>query len=117
MIIDRSGMRGRQFLHYTRNEIICPEWNKTSFFYPFHRRCHRSASRKPERSLTAPSAGRPEIRIVLVFDPWRSVTLLVAGDKSGRWDRCYRTAILRAKQLYPDWPIWRGNIAARSVFT
>jgi hypothetical protein len=34
-----------------------------------------------------PGSGR-EVRILLVFDPWRSAALLVAGDKSGqpaRW--------------------------------
>jgi hypothetical protein len=45
-------------------------------------------------SITASRmAGRSEIRILLVFDPWRSAVLLVAGDKSGQWDRWYRTAI------------------------
>jgi hypothetical protein len=31
-----------------------------------------------------PSAGCTEIRILFVFDPWRSAVLLVAGDKSGQ---------------------------------
>jgi hypothetical protein len=35
------------------------------------------------RELRPPSSGRSEIRILLVFDPWRSAVLLVAGDKSG----------------------------------
>src|SRR5258708_2243199 len=35
------------------------------------------------KELRPPSAGHSEIRILLVFDPWRSVILLVAGDKSG----------------------------------
>jgi len=39
----------------------------------------------------------------LVFDQWRSVILLVAGDKSGQWDRWYRTAIPRAEGLYDDY--------------
>jgi hypothetical protein len=34
---------------------------------------------------------------------WRSVVLLVAGDKSGHWDKWYRTAIPRAEQLYDDY--------------
>jgi Gp49-like protein DUF891 len=50
-----------------------------------------------------PSAGRSEVRILLVFDPWRSVVLLVAGDKSGQWTRWYRTAIPQAEQLYADY--------------
>ena len=45
------------------------------------------------KELRPPSSGRSEIRILLVFDPWRSAILLVAGDKSGQWDKWYRTAI------------------------
>jgi hypothetical protein len=52
------------------------------------------------KELRPPSAGRSEIRILLVFDPWRSVILLVAGDKSGQWNRWYRTAIPLAEELY-----------------
>jgi hypothetical protein len=55
------------------------------------------------KELRPPSAGRSEIRILLVFDPWRSVVLLVAGDKSGEWSKWYRTAIPRAEQLYDDY--------------
>ena len=55
------------------------------------------------KELRPPSAGRSEIRILLVFDPWRSVVLLVAGDKSGQWSRWYRTAIPHAEQLYADY--------------
>jgi hypothetical protein len=54
------------------------------------------------KELRPPSTGRSEIRI-LVFHPWRSVVLLVAGDKSGQWDKWYRTAIPRAEQLYDDY--------------
>jgi hypothetical protein len=55
------------------------------------------------KDLRPPSAGHSEIRILLVFDPWRSVILLVAGDRSGQWEKCYRTAIPRAEQLYDDY--------------
>jgi hypothetical protein len=55
------------------------------------------------KELRPPSSGRSEIRILLVFDPWRSAILLVAGDKSGQWDKWYRTAIPRAEQLYDDY--------------
>jgi hypothetical protein len=44
--------------------------------------------------------GTSEIRILFVFDPWRSAILLVAGDKSGKWNRWYATAIPHAEQLY-----------------
>jgi len=55
------------------------------------------------KELRPPSSGRSEIRILLVFDPWRSAVLLVAGDKSGQWDKWYRAAIPRAEQLYEDY--------------
>ena len=55
------------------------------------------------KELRPPSAGRSEVRILLVFDPWRSVVLLIAGDKSGQWARWYRTAIPQAEQLYADY--------------
>ena len=55
------------------------------------------------KELRLPSAGRSEIRILFVLDPWRSALLLVAGDKSGQWVRRYRTAIPRAEQLYEDY--------------
>ena len=45
-------------------------------------------------------SGTSEVRILFVFDPWRSAILLVAGDKSGRWGRWYAEAIPRAGQLY-----------------
>lgn len=46
------------------------------------------------------SAGTTEVRLLFVFDPWRSVILLVAGDKAGAWSSWYRQAIPRAEQLY-----------------
>ena len=35
------------------------------------------------KELRPASAGRSELRILFVFDPWRSAILLVAGDKAG----------------------------------
>jgi hypothetical protein len=67
------------------------------------RRGARSSAEESAPRGRPPSAGRSEIRILLVFDPWRSVILLVAGDKSGQWDKWYRTAIPRAEQLYDDY--------------
>jgi hypothetical protein len=55
------------------------------------------------KELRPPSSGRSEVRILLAFDPWRSAVLLVAGDKSGQWERWYRIAIPRAEQLYEDY--------------
>ena len=45
-------------------------------------------------TLSPPSAiGSGEL------DPWRAAILLVAGDKSGQWDKWYRAAVPRAEQL------------------
>src|ERR1700689_1671128 len=52
------------------------------------------------KELRPPSSGRSEIRILLVFDPWRAAILLVAGDKSGQGGKWYRTGISRAGELY-----------------
>jgi hypothetical protein len=68
---------------------------------------------------TGPSLGRPlvdtithssianlkelrpgTVRILFVFDPWRSSVMLVAGDKAGRWEAWYREAIPLAEQRY-----------------
>lgn len=40
------------------------------------------------------------VRILFVFDPWRSSILLVAGDKAGMWNAWYRDAIPLAEQRY-----------------
>jgi len=46
------------------------------------------------------SAGRSEIRVIFVFDPWRSAILLVGGDESGDWSGWYRRVIPQAEELY-----------------
>jgi hypothetical protein len=51
------------------------------------------------KELRRGSAGRTELRILFVFDPWRSAILLVAGDKAGNWKQWYRKAMPRAEQL------------------
>ncbi|MFI5492008.1 type II toxin-antitoxin system RelE/ParE family toxin [Actinoplanes sp. NPDC051859] len=40
------------------------------------------------------------VRILFAFDPWRSSILLVAGDKSGRWNDWYTEAIPLAEKRY-----------------
>ncbi|MBO0803335.1 MAG: type II toxin-antitoxin system RelE/ParE family toxin [Nocardiopsaceae bacterium] len=40
------------------------------------------------------------IRVLFVFDPWRSAILLVAGDKAGQWKTWYQRAIPQAEALY-----------------
>jgi len=52
------------------------------------------------KELRPGSSGTSEVRILFVFDPWRSAILLIAGDKSGRWKRWYTEAIARGEQLY-----------------
>ncbi|HZD15257.1 MAG TPA: type II toxin-antitoxin system RelE/ParE family toxin [Pseudonocardiaceae bacterium] len=52
------------------------------------------------KKLRPGSAGTTEVRILFVFDPWRSVILLVAGDKASNWSGWYRRAIPHAEQLY-----------------
>ncbi len=43
------------------------------------------------------------MRILFIFDPVRNAVLLVAGDKSGRWNEWYRTAIPMAEALYEQY--------------
>lgn len=43
------------------------------------------------------------VRILFVFDPWRSSILLVAGDKQGKWNTWYRAAIPLAEQRYQQY--------------
>lgn len=40
------------------------------------------------------------VRVLFAYDPWRSAILLVAGDKSGRWNMWYQEAIPLAEQRY-----------------
>jgi len=47
------------------------------------------------KELRPGSSGTSEIRILFVFDLWRSAILLVAGDKAGKWNRWYAEAIPR----------------------
>jgi len=51
------------------------------------------------KELRPGSRGRSEVRILFVFDPWRSAILLVAGDKAGSWNKWYARMIPRADQL------------------
>jgi hypothetical protein len=43
---------------------------------------------------------RTMIRILFVFDPWRSAILLTGGDKTGQWKAWYERAIPHAEELY-----------------
>jgi hypothetical protein len=55
------------------------------------------------KELRPGSAGRTEMRILFVFDPWRSAILLIGGDKSGNWTGWYRHAIPQAEELYKQY--------------
>ncbi|WP_308286332.1 type II toxin-antitoxin system RelE/ParE family toxin [Actinomycetospora endophytica] len=63
---------------------------------------HCGASCKP--STCSPTTGRASgglsSTLLFAFDPWRDSILLVAGDKSGRWNQWYREAIPLAEQRY-----------------
>ncbi|WP_322762142.1 type II toxin-antitoxin system RelE/ParE family toxin [Frankia sp. Cr2] len=52
------------------------------------------------KELRPGSAGTSEIRILFAFDPVRRAVLLIAGDKSGNWQRWYKTAIPTADERY-----------------
>jgi hypothetical protein len=66
------------------------------------------------------------VRILFAFDPNRSAVMLAGGNKTGRWDRWYRTNIPRAERLYDkhlrsigkeDPCLSRSGAAARSAAT
>jgi len=48
--------------------------------------------------LRASKAGA--LRVLFMFDPRRSVILLLGGDKAGQWDAWYEWAIPAADDLY-----------------
>lgn len=64
---------------------------------------HQRVSVAQPEELRPASAGRSEIRILFVFDPWRSAILLIGGDKSGNWKPWYAAAIPEAERLYADY--------------
>jgi hypothetical protein len=55
------------------------------------------------KELRPGSAGGTEVRVLFVFDPVRQAVLLVAGDKSGRWNRWYDENIPVAEHRYQRW--------------
>ncbi len=40
------------------------------------------------------------LRVLFMFDPRRTAILLLGGDKTGLWNRWYRTAVPAADRLY-----------------
>ncbi|MFE9643917.1 type II toxin-antitoxin system RelE/ParE family toxin [Streptomyces sp. NPDC006365] len=55
------------------------------------------------KELRPGSAGRSEVRVLFMFDPWRSAILLVAGDKAGNWTAWYDEAIPLAELRYAEY--------------
>ncbi|MFC9063867.1 type II toxin-antitoxin system RelE/ParE family toxin [Streptomyces harbinensis] len=55
------------------------------------------------KELRPGTAGRSEVRVLFMFDPWRCAILLVAGDKAGDWDAWYRRAIPEAERRYAEY--------------
>lgn len=55
------------------------------------------------KELRPASSGRTEVRVLFVFDPWRSAIMLVGGDKSSAWSAWYRAAIPEAERLYAEY--------------
>lgn len=53
------------------------------------------------------------IRVLFVFDPWRSAILLIAGDKAGQWKAWYERAIPLAEELYSVYLKERAEEEAR----
>ncbi|MER7457129.1 type II toxin-antitoxin system RelE/ParE family toxin [Micromonospora sp. NPDC126480] len=45
------------------------------------------------KELRPGSQGSTEVRMIFAFDPLREAVFLVAGDKSGQWQRWYEVAI------------------------
>ncbi len=45
------------------------------------------------KELRPGSTGTTEVRMIFAFDPAREAVFLVAGDKSGRWQDWYHSAI------------------------
>lgn len=52
------------------------------------------------KELRPGSSGTSELRVLFVFDPWRSAILLVGGDKSAKWSSWYAQNIPLAEKLY-----------------
>ncbi len=69
---------------------------------PMVDRIHRSALHNL-KELRPGSAGRSEVRMLLVFDADREAVILVAGDKAGRWSRWYEENIPAAERRYEQY--------------
>jgi hypothetical protein len=54
------------------------------------------------KELRPASVGGREVRMLFAFDPDREAIVLVAGDKSGRWQAWYREAIPLADNRFDE---------------
>jgi len=54
------------------------------------------------KELRPGSTGGTEIRVLFAFDPQRRAIMLIAGDKSGDWNRWYRKNIPVADALFDE---------------
>ncbi len=54
------------------------------------------------KELRPASTGSSEVRVLFAFDPDREAVVLVAGDKSGRWQAWYREAIPLADNRFDE---------------
>ncbi|MFC7545502.1 type II toxin-antitoxin system RelE/ParE family toxin [Plantactinospora sp. GCM10030261] len=54
------------------------------------------------KELRPGSTGATEVRMIFAFDPAREAVFLIAGDKSGRWQSWYRTAIPLADARFEE---------------
>lgn len=55
------------------------------------------------KELRPGSAGNTELRLLFMFDPWRSAIVLVGGNKAGNWTGWYRSNIPKAEKLYAEY--------------
>lgn len=60
----------------------------------------KGSKHKNMKELRPGSVGRSELRVLFVFDPERKAIMLIAGDKSGQWNKWYRPSIRKADALY-----------------
>lgn len=62
----------------------------------------RGSKYQAMKELRPGSSGSSEIRILFMFDPKRSAIMLLAGDKSGQWEKWYKRAIPEAERRYEE---------------
>lgn len=54
------------------------------------------------KELRPGSSGRSELRVLFAFDPEGRAIMLVAGDKSGNWNKWYRVNIPIADRRFDE---------------